>query len=287
MRSRRSLAMLAVAVGLVAGCGTAASPGASSTPSGQTATSATGSETNPAPSESASASTSPSTSTTAPPTPSAATQLAAFFAAAEHADSQLHHAAVLINRDIGVKSMRFAPATIAAVRGIDLAPVASALPAGLPTGMLRDVLVVYGDLSSRSAALNGVRMYGSPGRELLIGSTEANSVLRGLRNGAPAAARFSGDLAAARTLAQQTPPVTIAAPDSRAALELALRIRSVGLRNTCAEQFGGYAPASLEPLVWQPVTGQHSSHYHGLIGGIEFTADYSAGHGWNIMLYAC
>lgn len=283
MRSLRSLAMLAVAVGLVAGCGTAASPGASSTPSGQTATSATGSVTNPAPSGSAPA----STSTTAPPTPSAATQLAAFFAAAGHADSQLHHAAVLINGDIGVKSMRFAPATIAAVREIDLAPVASALPAGLPTGMLRDVLVVYGDLSSRSAALNGVRMYGSSGRELPIGSPDANSVLRGLHNGAPAAARFSGDLAAARTLAQQTPPVTIAAPDTRAALELALRIRSVGLRNSCAEQFGGYAPASLEPLVWQPVTGQHSSHYHGLIGGIEFTADYSVGHGWNIMLYAC
>ena len=36
--------------------------------------------------------------------------------------------------------MRFTPATIAAVRGIEPAPAASALPAGLPAEMLRDVV---------------------------------------------------------------------------------------------------------------------------------------------------
>ena len=144
MRSLRSLAVLALAVGLAAGCGSTASPGASSTP---------GSGTNPAPSRPAP--TSPST--TAPPASSAATQLAAFFAAAEHTDSQLRHAAALINGDIGATSMRFTPATIAAVRGIELAPAASALPAGLPTEMLRGVLVVYGDLASRTDAYNGVQ----------------------------------------------------------------------------------------------------------------------------------
>ncbi len=183
--------------------------------------------------------------------------------------------------------MRFTPATIAAVRGIKLAPVASALPAGLPTGMLRGVLVVYGDLASRNGAFNGVRMYGSSGRELPIGGQEAQSVLGGLRNGAPAAARFSGDIAAARTLAQQTPRVTIAAPDSRAALELALRLQSISLRNNCSEDFGGYAPTSLETIVWQPSTDRHSSHYEGLVGGIRFTADYTVQHGWKIMIYAC
>ena len=283
MRSLRSLAVLAVAVGLAAGCGTAAPPGASSTPSGRAATSAPGSGTNPAPSRTAPA----STSTTVPLAPSAATQLAAFFAAAGHADSQLTHAAALVNGDIGAASMRFTPATLAAVRGIELAPVASALPAGLPTEMLREVLVVYGDLASRAGAFNGVRMYGSAGRELPIGGTEAQSVLGGLRNGAPAAARFSGDLAAARTLAQHTPLVTIAAPDSRAALELALRLQSIGLRNNCSEDFGGYAPTSLETIVWQPSTDQHSSHYEGLADGIRFTADYTVQHGWKIMIYAC
>jgi len=256
MRSLRSLAVLALAVGLAAGCGSTAPPGASSTP---------GSGTNPAPSQ---------------PAP-------AFFAVAEHTDSQLRHAAALINGDIGATSMRFTPATIAAVRGIELAPAASALPAGLPTEMLRGVLVVYGDLASRTDSYNGVQMYGSSGRELPIGDPEAQSVLRGLRNGAPAAARFNGDLAAARALARQTPQVTIAAPYSRAALELALRLQSIRIRNSCSEEFGGYAPASLETIIWQPRTDQHSSHYDGLVGGIRFTADYTVQHGWKISIYAC
>jgi len=274
MRSLRSLAVLALAVGLATGCGSTAPPGASSTP---------GSGTNPAPSRPAP--TSPST--TAPPASSAATQLAAFFAAARHADSQIRHAADLINSDITATSMRFTPATIAAVRGIELAPVASALPAGLPTGMLRNVLVVYGDLTSRTGAFNGVKMYGTSGRELPIGGPEAQSVLRGLRNGAPAAAGFNGDLAAACTRAQHTPRVTIAAPGSRAALELALRLQSISLRNNCSEDFGGYAPASLETITWQPRTDQHSSHYEGLIGGIRFSAGYTVQHGWTINIYAC
>jgi len=283
MRSLRGLAVLAVAAGLAAGCGSTAPPGASSTPSSQAATSTPGAGTTPAPSRPAPA----STSTTAPPAPSAATQLAAFFAAAQRADSQLHHAADLINGDIAATSMRFTPATIAAVRGIELAPVASALPAGLPTEMLREVLVVYGDLASRTDALNGVQAYGSSGRQLPIGSPQAQSVLRGLHNAAPAAARFNGDLSAARTLAQQTPLMTVAAPDSLTALELALRLQSISLRNSCDEDFGGYAPTSLETIVWQPSTDQHSSHYQGLIGGIRFTADYTVQHGWKINIYAC
>jgi len=283
MRSLRGLAVLAVAVGLAAGCGSTTTPGASSTPNSRAATSTPGAGTTPAPPRPAPA----STSTTAPTAPSAAPQLAAFFAAAQHADSQLNHAASLVNGDIEATSMRFTPATIAAVRGIELAPVASALPAGLPTEMLREVLVVYGDLASRTDALNGVQVYGSSGRQLPIGGPEAQSVLHGLRNGAPAGARFNGDLTAARTLAQQTPPVTVAAPDSRAALELALRLQSISLRNSCSEEFGGYAPTSLETIVWQPSTDQHSSHYEGLVGGVRFSADYTVQHGWTIIIYAC
>jgi hypothetical protein len=282
MRSLRSLAVLAVAVGLAAGCGTAAPPGGSSPSGGRAATSAPGGGTNPASSRPAPASTS-----TTPAAPSVAPQLAAFFAAAEQADSQLRHAAALVNGDIKATSMRFAPATIAAVDGIQLTPVASALPAGLPTGMLRDVLLVYGDLASRSGGFNGVRIYGSSGRELPIDSPDARSVLRGLRNGAPAAASFSGDLAAARTLAQRTSPVTVVPPDSRAALELALRLQSIRLRNGCSEEFGGFAPRNLEPVVWQPSADQHSSHYEGLAGGIRFTADYTVKRGWTIIINAC
>ena len=258
---------------------------------GRATTQAPGGGTSPAPSgpvpASSRATVPASTHAAGPAAPSAATQLAAFFAAAARADSQLRHAAALINGDIGAKSIRITPATIAAVRGIDLAPAAAALPAGLPAQMLRQDLLVYGDLASRRGAFGGVDIYGFSGHALPIGGMEARSVLRGLRNGAPAAARFNGDLAAARALAQRTPPVTVAAPDSRAALELALRLQSIAHRNSCSMMFGGYAPTSLAPIVWQPSTGQHARHYEGLIGGARFTGDYTIGHGWKIIIYAC
>jgi hypothetical protein len=253
---------------------------------GQTPASPSGGRTGPAPSRPAPASTHAAVPTT-PAAPSEATRLAAFFAAAEQADGQLHHAAALVNGGIGTTSMRFTPATLAAVRAVGLAPVASAIPAGLPAGLLRAALVVYGDLSSRTWALNGVREYGFSGRALPIGGPEAKSVLRGLRNGAPAAARFGGDLAAAHTLAQQSPLVTAAAPDSRAAAELALRLQSIGLQNGCSDQFGGYAPTSLEPVIWQPSTDQHSGRYEGTINQVRFQANYTAQHGWQIIIYAC
>jgi hypothetical protein len=50
---------------------------------------------------------------------------------------------------------------------------------------------------------------------------------------------------------------------------------------------GRYAPTDLAPIVWQPSTGQHPRHYEGLIGGVRFTADYTAPHGWQIIIYAC
>ena len=225
---------------------------------------------------------------TTPLAPSAAGQLAAFIAAAGRADSQLRHAAVLVNADIGATSMRFMPATLAAVRALGSAPVARAIPAGLPAELLRETLVVYGDLSSRAAAFGGVRLDGYPGRDLPIGGQEAKDVLRGLHNGGPAAARFGGDLAAVRSLAQQTPPLTVAAPDSRAAAELALRLYSIDLRNNCSEEFGGYAPTQFEKVFWTPASDRHSHHYEGTIGsGGRFQADYTAAHGWQININAC
>jgi hypothetical protein len=87
-----------------------------------------------------------------------------------------------------------------------------------------------------------------------------------------------------RTLAQQTPPVTVAA---RAAAELALRLHFRSLGNTCSEMFGGWAPTSLGTVVWEPGTDQHPGHYERTISGIRFQADYSAEHGWEIIIYAC
>jgi hypothetical protein len=276
----RGAGLIAVITFGLAACGQATTPapgGRTPAPSSRPAPGSTRAATAP-PSPSASPSPSP---------PSAAGQLAAFTAAAEHSDGQLRHAAALVNGDIGATSMRFTPATLAAIRDLDNAPAARAIPAGLPAELLREVLVVYGDLASRTGAFGGVRAYGSPGRALPIGSQDAKVLLRGLHNGAPAAARFNADLAAVRTLAQQTPPVTIAPPDSRAAAELALRLDSIDKQNFCSDDFGGWAPATLQPVIWQPATAQHSGHYEGTISGIRFQADYTAAHGWNILIDAC
>ena len=226
-------------------------------------------------------------SATTPPAPSAADQLAAFIAAAVRADSQLHQAAVLVNADIGTTSMRFTPATLAAVGALGNATAAAAIPAGLPVELLREVLVVYGDLSSRTAAFAGVRRYGYSGRELPISGQDARNVLRGLHNGAPAAARFATDLAALRSLAQHTGPLTGASSRSRAAAELALRLYSIDKRNNCSDEFGGFAPTQLETVSWQPAADQHSLHYEGTIGGGSFQAEYTAAHGWQININAC
>jgi hypothetical protein len=270
---RRAGLMTIIVLGLAA-CGHAAAP-----PQGR-GTTATSSR--PAPSSSAT-----SAQATTPPAPSALGQLAAFIVASEQADGQLHHAAALVNADIGATSMRFTPATLAAARALSNVVAARAIPAGLPTGLLRDALVVYGDLSSRVGAFGGVRLYGYGGRELPIGGQDAKEVLRGLRNGAPAAARFGADLAALRALAEQAPPLTIAAPDSRAAAEVALRLYSIDKRNTCSLQFGGYAPTRLEAVSWNPASDQHSRHYDGTISGGMFQADYTATGGWQISINAC
>ena len=262
-----------ITLGLAA-CGQATTPAPAG---GTTATSS-----RPAPSSSAASAGAATT-----PAPSAAGQLAAFIAAAEQADSQLHHAAAQVNSDIGATSMRFTPATLAAVRALSNTPAARAIPAGLPGELLRETLVVYGDLASRTAALGGIGRYGSSGQKLPIGGQDAQAVLRCLHHGAPAAARFDADLAAVRSLAQQTRPLTPAAPDSRAAAEVAVRVNSIDKPNRCSDECGGYAPTQLATIIWQPARDQHSRHYEGTIGGGRFQADYTAGHGREASINAC
>jgi hypothetical protein len=227
-----------------------------------------------------------STAATTARAPSATGQLAPFVAAAGQADGQLRHAARLVNGEIGSTSMRFTPATLAAIRDLSTMPAARAIPADLPAGLLRAVLVVYGDLASRRAAFGGIERYGHSG-ELTIGRHDANEVLRGLHNGAPAAARYGADLAAMLSLAQQTPPLSLALPDSRDAAELALRLSSIDKHNGCSDLFGGYAPAVLESVIWHSGAGQRSGHYEGTIDTVRFEADYGAEHGWEINIHAC
>ncbi len=267
---RRSAAMTAaILVAGLAGCGSTVAPGTG------------GGASSPAP-----ATTSPAPATTSPAS-SAADQLAGFFAAAQLADAQLRHAAALVNEGIGTSSMSFSPAALAAVNALDTAPVARAIPAGLPAELLRRVVLVYSDLESRTASLKGISNTGYTSGRLPISSQDGSYIYRCLGNGAPAAARFGADLAAARALAGATPPVTVAAPDSRAAAELAVQITFINLGNTGCDSCGGGVLTTLGTIIWQRHYELEGRYSDGTINGLRFNAGYHAGTGWQVQLWAC
>jgi hypothetical protein len=266
---------LIIAVGLAA-CGTAKAPGAvgsrphPATPSSSTAT---------APPAATSPSTTPSPTQSTPAGPSAADQLAGFFSAAGALDSQLRHAAALVNEGVGPTSMAFPVSTLATVGLLSTTEVARAIPAGLPAELLRQTLLVYSGLESRTTSLRAVPMY-SEEYPLKLSSGDGEYVYRCLGNSGPAAARFSADLAGLRAAALAAPPVTPAAPDSRAAAELALRIQSINLHNSGCGGCGGFVATTLAPVVWTSQSG-------GTIHGIRFQVSYHAATGWQAVIWAC
>ena len=80
-----------------------------------------------------------------------------------------------------------------------------------------------------------------------------------------------------------TPP----APDSRPAAELAVRIALIDLANSGCEQCGGIVVTTSVPIVWQQENQPGIRHYDGTVGGTRFTADYHAGSGWAVQIWAC
>ena len=286
---RRSAAVLTTTIlaAILAGCGStvASGPGTGSSSPAPATTSPATSPASPGASSPA-ASPVPS-SPAAPPRASAADQLAGFFASAQLADTRLRHAAALVNQGIGPTSMSFSPAALAAVNALDTAPVARAIPAGLPAEMLRRVLLVYSDLESRTASLSGIVRSGSSSSPLPISSEWGRYVYSCLGNGAPAAARFDADLVAARAQAEAIPPVTVAAPASRAAAELAVRVEYINLGNTGCDSCGGGVLTTLAPVIWQREHVSGDGYSDGTINGLRFSVSYHAGSGWQAMLFAC
>jgi hypothetical protein len=278
------MAMAAAVLGAsMAACGHSVAPGAGGTlgPSA-TATPAPTHSAAPAPTHSVA----PSPARSVPPRPSAADQLTGFFAAAATADGQLKQAAAGVNEGVGKKNLNFSPAALAAVKALDTSPAARAIPAGLPPELLRRVLVVYSDLVSRHLALARIwdmhTEYPVP-----VSTFDGKYLYRCLGNGAPAAANFGSDLASARALAVDTPPVTPPAPDSRQAAELALRIYDINLRNSGCMSCGGYVASALNQIVWQPENESGVGPSDGYISGIRFRATYHAGSGWDVLIWAC
>jgi hypothetical protein len=282
-RFARAAAVLAVLAASLASCGHTAAPGTGGTPSNSAAQSSpaatSGSPGTPTPSA---ASTSPSSQSRA----SAADQLARFFAAAEAADGALRHAAGLVNEGIGKTSIDLSPAALAAVKTLDVTAAASAIPAGLPPELLRQTLLVYSDLESRTIPLVRLGEHSSE-YPMPLASQEGKDLYGCLGNGAVAAARFGSDLARLRALALATEPVRVAAPDSRAAAELALRILSINKRNMGCGSCGGWIATTLSQVVWQQKDEPGIGHSDGTIDGVRFRVVYHPGRGWDATTWAC
>lgn len=220
----------------------------------------------------------------------AADDLADFFAAAAELDGQLKAAAAAINAGMTETDVVVEPATVelvlAAREQID--EVYASIPAGMEPELLRATLLVYSDLVSRAYAMKG---WSSPPQ--YSGSDpiplHESYVLPCLSNGSTAAARYPADLAALRSLARSTPPVAVAADDSRAAEDLAVRLASIVNSNSCCDLCGGYIATELAEVRFEesptvdPQTGDRTDGYLGRgPHGIPFQADYEAGVGWTV-----
>jgi hypothetical protein len=130
------------------------------------------------------------------------------------------------------------------------------------------VLAVYTDLDSRIAALQGGARY--------LGYPDLPGALGCFEGGGAAAARFPGDLAAARALAGSEPPPS-AAPDSAEAGILAVRLTAVHSMNNGCDSCGGLIYDGPIEVDWAGRT---------VAGGVEFEAEFTGG-AWDILIYAC
>jgi hypothetical protein len=269
---RLTYVVAAVAIGtlsLTAGCG---APNASASLAKPVATPP------PAAASQSSAETQP-----AAPAP-AVEQLAGFFTQSQQMDVRLRHAASLINAGFIGQTVQMDRASIAAIRDIEPLTLVRTIPGGLDRDLQRSILLVYNDLVSRRAAMNGVIEYAST-RPLRRDGAEARELLACLANGSRAAATFKKHLAAARTAASAA-TLTAAAPSSRQTAEVAILATYIyGFNNGCAS-CGGQVLGDLPPVTWKNTT-QLGTRYDGTVGNILFQARYQATQDWTINLNAC
>jgi hypothetical protein len=234
-----------------------------------------------------------STTTTSRP-PSALDNLTTYFAAAEGVDQRLKAAAIVVNGDIGATQLTVDQSTTDAISTADPTAAGHAIPAGLTPDLLLPVMRVQSDLMSRFYALRGFERanLGTGGTVVPLSDQSAQEAMSCLGNGTQAAASFSADLAAARAVAAKAPPVTVAAPDSRAAADLAVLLQNLVGRNSGCMSCGGERETSLPTITWYATRMPAGFHGHpapvdGNINGIDFLANYTLGTGWDIQAYAC
>ncbi len=221
------------------------------------------------------------TTTVAPTrtTPTEADVLAPFFRQAGQTDRLLKTAAAAVNADLGPTTVTFRPSTMAAVAAANPTPVAASIPAGLPPALLRSMLVVFSELVSR---------YDSIGSECVIAGSQTRAELAQrdcFVKGAPAAARFPADLAAARTLAATVARVAPAAASSRAAAEVSLQVDVIYENNGGCAATGGFIVSDLAPVIWK--ASGPPVHSDGTVAGMPFQATYNPSSGWTTRLLVC
>jgi hypothetical protein len=217
--------------------------------------------------------------TTTGPLPSAADQLAGFVGAARQMDAQLDHAATLINGIGPPWTPPWPTSVVSAVEAADLRPVAAAIPAGLPSDLLRRTIVVYSDLASRYYAMRWFGAEGFPYEE--PSDQMQGALLAALANGAPAAARFAADVDGLVGAARRLPPFAAAAPASRQAADVLLLVQWVdGMNGGCAST-GGAVITTLPVIAWTP-----HDNASGTIAGVAFNATLVGG-AWEVTILAC
>ena len=221
--------------------------------------------------------------TTTVTTPTATAQLQPFIDLAAAADRDLAEAAQRINAAATADTITYDQRTVELL-DIDLGALGAALPAGMPDPLQQAGLLVYSDIVSRWGSLAGGDCPSSVGTRARSDYTDNLCFV----HGAPAAARFDGDLAALASTADATPALVVPAPDSRPAEALAARIQSIRLRNLGCANTGGFV--ATEPIVvtWDPSPGMENfPDWEGRVDGIPFYGVYDAGTGWKISIAAC
>jgi hypothetical protein len=216
--------------------------------------------------------------TTVPPSgqPSALDSLEPFLAAAATMDDHLRAAARAINGS-GLPFTVVTDDVATDVQTADPGAVAAEIPAGMPTDLLEQTILVYSDLASRRAAMESFS-YAHEVPEAPIAAS-SDELVGELANGHAAAQRFDDDVARLRALASDTAPFAVAAAGSRAAAEVQVHVAVVNTANRGCNSRGGAVFTELLPIVWQSET-------RGAVGDITFEAT-PAGDGWDVRLDAC
>ena len=286
-RNRAPTAVLALAVAsaaLAAGCSRGPGPTTVGAPAAPQASDATS---HPASSD-ATGVRPPTPNSTAPtgrrpdPAPTAAADLAAFFAAADVTDARIRAAAAAINRDIGPTTVHVRRSTRTLILASSPRSATQAIPAGMTPELQHAVLLVHSELVARAAAFNGV----DTTQTLPLTDPDSVRMLDAFRVGSGIAHRYPADLATARALAQASPPIRTVSPNSRQAAELALQIAIINGENNGCGSSGGYLYTAPRPVRWKTMVTDYG-RFDGTIGEIKFAATYTPANAWTVELNAC